>query len=210
MPVYLVVSVLKPTRTLGLFESWCDYVKGPAGHVELAFVNPGRPVYGFGVTYKSETALFGLREYDPEHQRADFTWYELPGVNEKKCEKYCASRVGRDRISLSLMTKSAMPFENEWIARALIPLVSGVAQTPEGYRPDPPPETAAFCSTTTIRALQAGTDKFGDVDPTKCTANDVVVLAVRRLGAVKLDAPPAEDGSNVRVDDVVRTDRWRV
>lgn len=220
MPVYLVVFQLQknadPSRW-SLLEAWGRFVKGPVDHVELAFVSPGRPVYGFGITAASKTTRFGQRVYDEAKQKARIAWYEVPDVDEKKCEAHCMQRAGRDRMSLWLMAKSAAPFESDRLARAIMGVVGDLgdqAPGPEGADDALPP---AFCSTTTIRALQAGNPaKLADVrDPERHTANDVVALAVRRLGARRVEGSPAADtkprpaGEDAEDDaGMIRSERW--
>lgn len=226
MPVYLVASrqIEDPETKRGaleeLFRTWARSVKGEVDHIELAFVNPGRPIRGFGITARSKTTKFGQRIYDETIQRAKFTWYLIPDIDEKKCEAYCESRVGKDRMSLARMTMSGLPFQNETVVKWVTPFVSGVRPPPPGTKSppqeeepdDPYAENAAFCSTTTLRALRAGTNKLGDVgDPYALTANDVLVLAVRRLGAVKTSTPPMDPkhpAALVEELGVVRSDRW--
>lgn len=214
MPVYLVASQKTKAENLwSWMEAWGRFIKGPVDHVELAFVNPGRPVYGYGITARSQTPKFGQRVYDEQKQDAKFVWYEIPGMDEKKCEVHCVSRVGKDRISLELMTQSAMPFESAGVASWVMRLVGDLPADLKVETKDDglPP---AFCSTTTIRALQAGfPTKLDDIeDPERYTANDVVVLVLRRLGAKRMDTNPTvaapKPTGQEEDEDMIRSDRW--
>lgn len=201
MPVYLVVFSELPAdadrRQLGLFEAWSRYIRGKVFHVELAYVNSGRPVYGYSVTYPSKVSRYGTRIYDEKRQKASIAWYEIPEVDEKKCEAYCVKNAGKDTFSMMKTMHSAMPFKSAWVSDVLIPITTGVH---EKDRPTlwqrltqpvaPLPENSAFCVTTTLKALRAGTNKLDDVDIDACTGTDVVCLVLRRLGAVLRDTPP--------------------
>lgn len=202
MPVYLVVFTKLPSDTdsakqPGLFEAWNLFIRGEVFHVELAFVNVARPVYGYSITYPSKVSRYGTRIYDEKRQKASITWYEVPDVDEKKCEAYCVKNVGKDKFSMMKTMQSAMPFKSEWVGDVLIPITTGVV---EKDRPTvwqrltqptvPLPENSAYCATTTLKALKAGTNKLDDVKEDTCTGTDVVCLVLRRLGAVLRDTPP--------------------
>lgn len=201
--MYLVSVKKRSKRELGLFEAWFQFIKGPSDHVEIAFVRPARPIQGFGITYKSRTAKFGQRIYDEEKQHADFEWYEILDMDEKACETYCASRVGIDRISLVKMTQSAMPFQNESIAKFVTKITTGIHQDDEE-------EGNAYCVTTTMNALIHAGAKF-DVDSFQCTASDVVQLVQRRLRIIKqlgVTNKHAESMRPAQLDDDLRSERW--
>lgn len=223
MTVYLVAMRLKREKTdpeRGFVEAWGHFIRGPVGHVELAFVTAGRPTYGFSVTVPSVTARFGVRSYNETEQKATMLWFELPGVDEAACEKYCRSRVGKDTISLARMVASGMPFE----APRLVNLIAALVMEPETVdwwalvksaafdaadAAPAQPDTAAFCSTTTIKALQACTgDKLKGVDPYTCTANDAVVLAIAKLGAIQRPRPDSPRTTSLVDDEIIRSERW--
>lgn len=236
MPVYVVVFTRSSDRQLGLFEAWNMFIRGPVIHVEIAFVNTGRPVYGYSITYPSKVSKYGTRIYDEKRQKASIAWYEVPDVDEKKCETYCVTHAGKSRISMMKTIQSAMPFKSELVGDVLIPITTGVV---EKDRPTlwqrltqtstPPPENGEYCATTTLKALKAGTTKLDDVDPDTCTGTDVVCLVVRRLGAVLREMPPEnkpvqrptrlvsvhehessdeEEGGGGGTNEIVCSDRW--
>lgn len=215
MPVYLVsMRRSAQTKDSTVLQEWCEYVKGWSDHVELAFVNQGRPVKWYRITHQTRASVFGTRPSDAPSARAVATWYALPSVDEAACEAHCASRGGQDVMSLVKMTRSAMPFRSTAIARALTPLLAGLSAA-ECAKEAAEGEKSAFCSSITLRALMAGAPgKLDDVDVDACTAQDVVALARLRLGATRvLDAsriPGMPRGSEVLSSTFVRSDRWGI
>jgi hypothetical protein len=210
MPVYLVVLRKNRTDVPSLFESWGRYIKGPVDHIELAFVNPGRPVYAFSITYNSKTAKFGVRTYDEEKQNSKIEWWEIPGIDEKRCEMYCAAHAGQDRISLVMMAKSALPFDHDSVSSWIVPYVT---ELKEEWKGEDEVQNAAFCVTTTLNALKAATKKLDDVDAARCTANDALIYVIRRLGAKRRQYAPNLIPTRSGVDDVgknmiIRSERW--
>jgi hypothetical protein len=218
MPVFLVsFRDKKPYKTSGFMEEWGQFIRGPIAHVEIAFVQRGEPVRALMISYASETARFGVRTYaNPDIL---YEWYKLPGVNEQKMLQFCNERDGKDRMSMLKMVKSAMPIDNDDVARMALrlPAVGGISDPIEIERMIESTRAlkeGEFCATLSARAIQAGTNKLDDVDPSKLTATDVVAYIVRRLDAVRYTELPLsiidEPKPQTKTYDVEASPPWMI
>jgi len=190
MPVYLVACSLKAESGASSFlKRWIRYIKGPVDHVELSFVEEGRETYGFNITLQSKTPKFCSRDYSTIDKFYDVTWYELGGIDAVECERYCETQHGKGVMSVPAMMRSAMPFDGEAAAMAAADFVETRAVPRSLFAERAEGVTEEFCASATLKALKASCKVLGDVDPYKCTAFDVVVLAKTRLGAKESSRP---------------------
>lgn len=200
----------------GFMEEWGAYIKGPTMHTEIAFIKRGEPVRAFSLTYRSDTARFDVRKYDKPEVVVE--WYEIPDVDEYAIESYCKSKADKEQMSMLKMIRSAMPFENERIEKwaLAVPAIGGLSDPEEikemikkAYaRPD-----GEYCASSCLLALRAGTHKLDDVNVSKVTAHDVVVLVQRKLGAIKHENTPTVPSIPIvhDVEDppwIIRSEKW--
>lgn len=201
----LSLKDLWPDKT-NFFDLWAKFVKGPVEHVELCFVNPGRPAYGFFITRKTRTQRFQVRDFfNAERKFENLEWYEIRNINETACEMYCASMAGKSVMSMLKMIKSAMPIDSTDIAKMLIHSVETITTADPFDGEHTVATNAEFCSSSCLKALQAAGCDFKGVDLDRCTANDAVVLIVQRLGAIKKPKPTFEKFVD---EDFVRSEDW--
>ena len=210
MTVYLVACTYKthkstPGYRVGFLKRWMTFIKGPVDHVELSFVEEGRETYGFNLTLLSKTKRFCARDYSTIDDLFDVVWYELPLVDQVECERYCERNNGRGAFSIMAMMRSAMPFDNEEMAKAFADFVENDAVPREFFDTDAS-EGGDFCGSSTMKALKAAAPALlADVDPRACTAFDVVVHAVQKLGA---RATPRPTFKKIVDPEIPRSENW--
>lgn len=195
MPVYLVAFKLKEA-------TWMPYamtfIKGPVDHVELAFASEGRVTYALSLTSYSKSQRFGVRDFARMEEKFDMLWYELKKLDERRCEAYCVQAHGKGAFSDTNMIMCGMPIESPLIARMLHYVLGGETLPADVADPE-------TCASSCIKAMKAGCDGVGDVVPLRCTGNDAVMLAIRKLGAIVVARPDkrkfVEQGEFVLSDD---------
>ena len=210
MPLFLVACKSKadPLASESMVKRLVRFIKGPIDHVELSFVEEGRETYGLFITMHSKTVRFCSRDYSTIDKFYDVEWYELSNVDVLACEKYCADRQGRGIFSIWPMMRSAMPFDNETVIRAMSDFVETRAVPRAAFdRREVEEETQEFCASLTIKALQAGSELLKDVDPYKCTASDVVRLVLARFGGQLKPRPVFTKPAHAE-SEFVRSEDW--
>ena len=204
MPVYLLAGTRKKDGSWieSFLKRWVAFIKGPVDHIEISFVDVGRPVYGFTITMFSERQRFCAREYESMYESFDVTWYEVKTIDQVACERYAESKNKTGRISIMSAMRSGMPFDSDIANRTFADFMETSAMPPEALVE----EGDEFCASSVMKALKTSTgDLLNDVDPYRCTANDVLQYAKRRLGAERVDEPKFVKNVD---PEIVRSERW--
>ncbi len=201
----------------GFIESWIRIVKGEIEHVELAFVTDEGAVYGFWLTFRTKTVRFEEKRYDKNR----YLFYKLNAVDyvkETELMSRCMKCAQEKKVKMSprKLMASAFPFYSTWVFDAMFvavnPEAKSIAVTIEDQEVNDGLQHE-FCASICAKMLR-DSDLLRDAKVDDMTANDLVLMCKRFLGAEKTSSLLSEKNNNnnnnkVRdAADIVRSEEW--
>lgn len=199
MVVYLVSTRSKRVHFEGdVLQNWVRALRGESDHVELVFVDAAHTneLLAFWVTRRTRYVVYDVRDYTRMKAEHDLVWYALDKLDlraELDLRRACEEMADEHRFAFGdeLFAASALPVRRlpavlvqavAWIAEPAAAAAVGFVASPAT---GPTTTIPVICSSACGRALQRANLLPGK-DATmieRLTPNDLVILAIRELGA---------------------------